>query len=434
MAWPNQANRPVPASTGQRETVITGLGVVAPTGVTTEDHWAAVLAGKSGIGRISRFDPVYPVTLAGEVSDDGIDEQVPDKLLPQTDRWTRLGLVAVSAALEDAEVDPETLPEYEMAVVTASSSGGTEFGQREIEALWSQGPSYVGAYQSIAWFYAATTGQVSIRHGMRGPCGVFCGEQAGGLDALAEARRLIRGGSRLVVTGGTDASLCPYGLTAQLPTGYLSTRRDPTTAYLPFDADACGYIPGEGGAMLLVEDAESALARGVDHYGTPLGHAAGFDPPPGSGRPPALRATIERALADAGHDPSDVDVVFADAKGVPADDAAEAEAIGQVFGPRRIPVTAPKTLTGRLYGGGAALDVATALLSLRDGLIPHTAGPATLAPDCDIDLVLDEPRRAPLRTALVLARGHGGFTAALLLGRGTKRTTETRSAAEGDQR
>jgi act minimal PKS chain-length factor (CLF/KS beta) len=420
MAWPPQAARPVPASPasgGRAESVITGLGVVAPTGVTTEDHWQAVLAGKSGIGRITRFEPAYPVTLAGEVKDDKLDERVPDKLLPQTDRWTRLGLVAVQAALDDAAIDPSALPEYEMAVVTASSSGGTEFGQREIEALWSKGPSYVGAYQSIAWFYAATTGQVSIRHGMRGPCGVFCGEQAGGLDAIAEARRLVRGGSRLVVTGGTDASLCPYGLTAQLPTGGLSTVKDPTRAYLPFDAEACGYLPGEGGAMILVEDAETAAARGVDHYGVPLGHAAGFDPPPGSDRPPALRSTIERALADAELDPSDVDVVFADAMGVPDADHKEAEAISAVFGPGGVPVTAPKTLTGRLYGGGAALDVATALLALRD-----------------IDLVLDEPRRLPLRTAMVLARGYGGFTAALVLGRGTKPTTETHAAAEGDRR
>lgn len=247
---------------------------------------------------------------------------------------------------------------------------------------------------------------------------MLCCEQAGGLDAIGQSRRLIRGETRLVITGGTDASLCPYGLVAQLSNTKLSTVDDPATAYLPFDASASGYLPGEGGAILVVEEAAAAAARGVrQSYGAVLGYAAGFDPPPESPRPPVLRRTIERALADAGLRPSDVDVVFADASGVPEDDLAEARAISAVFGPWGVPVTAPKTLTGRLYGGGAALDVATALLALRDGVIPHTTGPTHLAPGCDIDLVREQPRYRALGTAVVLARGEGGFAAALVLGR-----------------
>ncbi|MFJ1760843.1 ketosynthase chain-length factor [Amycolatopsis sp. NPDC088138] len=399
--------------------VVTGLGVVAPTGIGAEAHWRAVLAGKSGISGIDRFDPApYPVRLAGQVPGFAAGERVPGRIIPQTDHWTHLGLAAAEAALADAGVDPASVPEYEMAVVTSSSSGGTEFGQHEMERLYLNGPSWVGAYQSIAWFYAATTGQISIRHGMRGPCGVVCAEQAGGLDALGQARRLTRAGSRLVVSGGTDASLCPYGLVAQLSTGDLSTVDDVTRAYVPFDAEASGYLPGEGGAILIVESAESALERGAgDGYGVIAGYAAGFDPPPGSARPPALRRTIEKALADARLAPSDVDVVFADAAGVPARDRSEADALAEVFGPRGVPVTAPKTLTGRLYGGGAALDVATALLALRDGVVPHTVGPSRPAPGCAVDLVLGQPRDLPLRTALVVARGHGGFTSALVLRR-----------------
>lgn len=398
--------------------VVTGIGVVAPTGMGVEEHWGAVLAGKSGVGRIRRFDPSsYPTQLAGEVAGFAPRRQVPARLLPATDRWTHLALAAADLALADAAVDPAQLPEYEMAVVTASSSGGTDFGQHEMERLYNHGPAWVGAYQSIAWFYAATTGQLSIRHGMRGPCGVLCCEQAGGLDALGQARRLLRQESRLVVTGGTDSSLCPYGLTAQLATGKLTTVDDPVRAYLPFDVDATGYVPGEGGAILVVERADAAGERGMGaRWGTVAGYAAGFDPPPHSVRPPALRRTIERALDDARLHPTEVDVVFADAVGLPADDAAEADAITAVFGVRGVPVTAPKTLTGRLYGG-AALDVATALLALRDHVVPHTVGPTRLAPGIEIDLVLDEPRERPLRTALVLARGEGGFASALILRR-----------------
>ncbi|MEV7601788.1 ketosynthase chain-length factor [Kitasatospora sp. NPDC089797] len=399
--------------------VITGIGIAAPTGIGVEAHWAAVLAGKSGIDRITRFDPAaYPVTLAGEVSGFSPTDMVPSQLIQQTDHWTHLALAASTDALADAGVDPGALPEYELAVVTASSSGGTEFGQHEMTTLYRNNPEWVGAYQSIAWFYAATTGQLSIRHKMRGPCGVLCGEQAGGLDAIGQARRLTRRGARLVLTGGTDASLCPYGVTAQLSTGKLSTVPDPERAYLPFDRAASGHLPGEGGAILVLESAASAAERGAGQsYGRVLGYAAGFDPAPGSDRPPALRRTIEQALADAALTAGDIDVVFADGSGTPADDLAEARAISAVFGPHAVPVTVPKVLTGRLYGGGAPLDVATALLALRDGVIPHTTGVEELAPGCDLDLVTQAPRTTPLRHALVLARGHGGFNSALILAR-----------------
>ncbi|MGW0292651.1 ketosynthase chain-length factor [Streptomyces tuirus] len=403
--------------------VVTGIGVVAPTGIGAARHWESVLSGKSGLGRITRFDPTgYPVRVAGEVPGFRAGEQVPGRLVPQTDRFTHFALAAAEDALADAAADPATLPEYEMAVVTASSSGGTEFGQHEMENLYQKGSSWVGAYQSIAWFYAATTGQVSIRHGMRGPCGVICGEQAGALDALGQSRRLLDTGSRLVLSGGTDASLCPYGLVAQLSTGRLSTEDDPARAYLPFDAAASGFVPGEGGAILVVESAEAAHARGARAYGEILGYAAGFDPTADgtTARHSVLVSVVRRALADAGLAPGDVDVVFADAAGTPAEDLAEARAITEVFGPGGVPVTAPKTLTGRLYAGGAALDVATALLALSAGVVPHTAGLGRPAPGCEIDLVLDRPRQTDPRTALVLARGHGGFTSALVTGAGDR--------------
>lgn len=397
--------------------VVTGIGVTAPNGLGTEEYWTATLAGRNGIRPISRFDPVsYPFQVAGEICDFTVAEHVPHRLIPQTDDWTHLALTAAEWALRDAEIDPATFPEYEMAVVTASSSGGTEFGQHEIERLWSNGPRWVGAYQSIAWFYAATTGQISIRHGLRGPCGVICAEQAGALEAAGQACQLIQQGTRLVVTGGTDASLCPYGMVSQFSNGRLSTSGDPDRAYLPFDVRAAGYVPGEGGAMLVVEDAASARDRSAPRvYGQIAGHAATFDPRPGTGREPGLRRAMALALADAGLTSDDIDVVFADAAGVPELDRLEADAIRAVFGPRGVPVTAPKTMTGRLNGGGAALDIACALLAIRDGVIPPTAGVTDLAPGCDIDLVSQSPREARVRAALVAARGYGGFNTSLVV-------------------
>jgi act minimal PKS chain-length factor (CLF/KS beta) len=276
----------------------------------------------------------------------------------------------------------------------------------------------VSAYQSFAWFYAVNSGQISIRSGLRGPSGVLVSDQAGGLDVLAQARRLIRKGARAIVSGGVDGSICPWGWVAQLASDRLSTSDDPDAAYLPFDRRASGYVPGEGGALLVVEDEASARERGARSYGQIAGYGATFDPRPGSGRPPGLRRAIELALADAGLGASDVDVVFADAAASADLDRIEAEALAAVFGRHGVPVTAPKTNTGRLYSGAASLDVAAALLALRDGVVPPTTN-VTAADEHGIDLVCGAPRSMPLRTALVLARGHGGFNSALLVRRGT---------------
>lgn len=396
--------------------VVTGLGVMAPNGLGAENYWAATRNGTSGIGRITRFDPTrYPAQLAGEVRGFLAEEHLPSRLIPQTDHMTRLALVAADWALADAGVRPSELAEFDMGVVTASSSGGFEFGQGELQNLWSKGSQHVSAYQSFAWFYAVNTGQISIRHAMRGPSGVLVSDQAGGLDALAQARRQIRRGSKLIVAGGVDASICPWGWVAQLASRRLSRSDDPDRAYLPFDSAACGHVPGEGGALLIVEDAEAARRRGAQTtYGEIAGYGTTFDPKPGNGRDPGLRQAIALALRDAGLAPGEVDVVFADAAAVPALDRIEAAAITAVFGPYGVPVTAPKTMVGRLSSGGAPLDLAAALLSLRDGLIPPTTN-VSLAPDYDIDLVAAQPRAGALRTALVIARGYGGFNSAMVV-------------------
>ncbi|MEU0399109.1 ketosynthase chain-length factor [Streptomyces sp. NPDC006197] len=395
--------------------VVTGIGVVSPNGFGLTEYWEATRASKSGIGRIERFDPEqYPSKLAGQIDGFVVKEHLPSRLVPQTDRMTQLALVGAEHALADAGVSVEEADEYGMGVMTASSSGGFEFGQDQLQNLWSKGSQYVSAYQSFAWFYAVNTGQISIRHGLRGPSGVVVSDQAGGLDALAHARRLVRKGSDLILSGGVDAAICPWGWVAQLTTGKMSTEERPDRAYLPFDADASGYVPGEGGALLILEDAEAARRRGVTEvYGEICGYGSTFDPAPDSGREPTLRKAIEIALADAGLEAGDIDVVFADASGVPELDRIEATALTEVFGPRGVPVTAPKTMTGRLGSGAAPLDVATALLAMRDGVIPPTAN-VTLSPDYDLDLVT-VLRDTPVSTALVLARGHGGFNSAVVL-------------------
>ncbi|WP_116041229.1 ketosynthase chain-length factor [Amycolatopsis palatopharyngis] len=398
--------------------VFTGLGVVAPNGMSAEEYWSATVEKRSGIRELERFDPTgYPARLAGQIPDFNAEQYLSSRLLPQTDRVTRLALIAAEQALASAKVDTRSFADSDMCVISSNATGGFEFTHREIQKLWTKGPEYVSVYESFAWFNAANTGQISIRHGMRGPGSVIVAEQAGGLDALAHARRMIRGGISLSVTGGVESSYDPWGWVSHLASGRISTEADPRRAYVPFGSDAAGYVPGEGGAYLVLEAEKSARARGVATvYGSLLGHASTFDPKPGSGRPSTLGRAIRQALADAGLEPGTVDVVFADAGGIPELDRVEAAAIAEVFGPLAVPVTVPKALVGRLYAGGGPLDVACALLAMRDSVIPAVER-IDMPPEYEIDLVCGEPRMANLRIALVLARGNGGYNSAMILGR-----------------
>jgi act minimal PKS chain-length factor (CLF/KS beta) len=398
--------------------IITGMGVVAPNGVGSDAYWEALLAGKSAIGQINAFDASgYPVRLAGEARDfDGADH-LPARMLKQTDRATQMSLVAADWALADAGVCLEDLDDFDMGVITASSSGGFEFGQNELRALWSKGSQYVSAYQSFAWFYAVNTGQISIRHGMRGPSGVLVSEQAGGLDAIGHSRRLIRKGTGLVVSGGIDGALCPWGWVAQVARGECSTAEDPDRAYRPFTDDAEGYVPGEGGAILVVEDSDAAAARGGGPgYAEVAGYAATFDPRPGTGTEPGLRRAIQAALDDGRVPAEDVDVVFADAAGLPEADRVEAEAINAVFAGREtpVPVTAPKTMTGRLSAGAGPVDLVAACLAIRDEVIPPTINVERPSARYRLDLVR-QTRPTRVRAAVVVARGNCGFNSAVVL-------------------
>ncbi|WP_281257701.1 beta-ketoacyl synthase N-terminal-like domain-containing protein [Asanoa hainanensis] len=388
-----------------KRAVVTGIGVVAPSGLTTEDHWRSTLAGER---HVSELDG----RLVGQVPGFAAEGSVDPRLIIQTDRWTWMSLAATRQALDDAKYDPAAHDPYATSVVLASGSGGNEFGQREIQALWSKGRRAVTAYQSIAWFYAASVGQTSILHGTKGPNQVLVSEGAGGLDSLGAARRVIRRGTPAVIAGGTEAPLSPYALVCQSTSERLST-----TGYRPFDADADGHVPGEGGAVLIVEDAAAAAERGAQQiYGEIAGYAATHDayhperPAPDCAQ---LVRAMRKALADADVTPDDVGFVVADGAATPALDALEAQAIREVFG-RPVPVTAPQGYVGRLCSGGGALTVATALLALRDGIVPAVGNLAR--PGHDLDLVR-EPRQLAADVVLVNARGFGGFNSSIVLKR-----------------
>ncbi|MFD0264286.1 ketosynthase chain-length factor [Kitasatospora indigofera] len=405
----------------ERRAVVTGLGVVAPNGVGADAFWKATRQGVSVLDRISREGCGHlPLRVAGEVRDFDANIAIDGRFLVQTDRFTHYAMAAADLAVADAGFVPDENAPFGVGVVTAAGSGGGEFGQRELQQLWGEGPRFVGPYQSIAWFYAASTGQISIRGGFRGPCGVVASDEAGGLDALAHAARAVRRGTEAVVVGAAEAPLAPYSMVCQLGYPELSLGEDPERAYLPFSARAGGFVPAEGGAMLMVEDESAALRRGAKVRAVLAGHGATFT---GASRweesREGLVRAIRTALDEARCSPEEIDVVFADALGVPAADRAEALALADALGTyaERVPVTAPKAGIGRAYCGAPPLDVAAAVLAMEDGILPPTPNVTDVCHD--LALVTGHARPAELRTALVLSRGLMGSNAALVLRRGS---------------
>ncbi|MEU6344240.1 ketosynthase chain-length factor [Streptomyces sp. NPDC046977] len=401
------------------QAVVTGIGVVAPNGIGADAFWKATQEGVAVLDSVSREGcQDLPLRVAGEVRGFDVSAVVEERYTVQTDRFTHFAMAAADQAVADSGLRPDEGAPFDIGVVTAACSGGGEFGQRELQHLWGKGPSFVGPYQSIAWFYAASTGQISIRGGFKGPCGVVASDEAGGLDAIAHAcRNITRGtGTRAVVVGAAEAPLAPYSGVCQLGYQELSLESEPDRAYLPFTDRARGFAPAEGGAMLVVEDAEHAARRGAEVRAVVAGHGATFTGASQWERSrEGLARAIRDALAEARCAPEEIDVVFADALGTVEADRAEALALGDALGPwaARVPVTAPKTGTGRAYCGAPVLDVAAAVLALRHQVVPPTPNVTDICHD--LDLVTGRPRPADLRTALVLSRGLMGSNSALVV-------------------
>lgn len=406
--------------------VISGLGVVSPNGIGTVEQWKATLSQESGIAPLPKeIAGNSGLRIGGIVRDFDDRKFVPDRLRVQTDRWTWLCLAATQFCLDDAEVDLAGSDPDLFSVMTSSSTGGNVFGQRELQSLWANGPATVSAFQSIAWFYAATAGQLSIHYGFKGRCGVTVADGAGGLAAAAAALRLLnREPDQRVLLAGGEAPFSPYGMVCHQKRKDLSRSSSLGSVYRPFATNGTGGVIGEGATTLLLETPHSARARNAPTVYAELAAVActhdahhQTDPPP---TPAALCAAITMSLHRAGVLAENVDLILTDANGAPAWDQLEITALRQVFGHRlgQIPIAVPKTLTGRLNSGAALLDLAWAAQAVYHDVIPPSApGCAVRRPGLD---VVVEPRfEARLSTVLVIARGVGGFNAAAVL-RSTK--------------
>ncbi len=397
--------------------VVTGYGAVTPAGTGVDQLWESISARTNHITvRPPNTDgSIYRHTLQARVVED-VSTLIPSRLVKQTDVSTQLALVAAEQALEMSQVTVNSDP-FTLGVCTGNALGGFAFTHNEFRKLWAQGPAAVSVYESFAWFYAVNTGQISIRHGLKGPGRAVVTEQASGLDAIGAALDRIDDGTQAVLTGGADSAFDPWGWVAHAASARMTSSTDPKRAYQPFSPHASGYVPGEGGAMLVLEDHQAATSRHAHALGTILAHASTFDAQgdkSGSGLARAIRECLRRADAS----PADVDVVYLDAVGTPDQDTSEAHAIRSALEGKTTPCTAPKTGYGRLFSGSGPVDVITALLGFEHHVIPGTPTADENPPiDHDIDLVIHARHQQNLDLALVLSRGRLGFNSVVAVAR-----------------
>ncbi|MET7362826.1 beta-ketoacyl-[acyl-carrier-protein] synthase family protein [Streptomyces sp. NPDC005562] len=409
--------------------VITGIGAVTPAGTGMEPLWRSARDGVARLTTIDRFDASeYACPVAGQADFDARAE-LPSRFVKRTDRFTHLAVHAVRQALSEAgvRVGEDVAPER-TGVMVGNVLGGWEFAERELRKLWTDGPRAVSPYQATAWFPAAPQGNICIDQGIKGPARTFVADRASGAYALiGGAEALLRGRADVVLAGGVEAPLSPYGWLCLETSGLNAKPRAslaPHELYRPFDAGHTGSVFAEGSVFLVLERREHAERRGAVIHGELAGWGVSSDgympyytvEPTGQVLGRAMRAATERA----GITGEQLGAVLGHGSAIPFEDVTEAYALREAFGDAadQLPFTVPKSGFGHLLGAAAPADAALALYGMRDGLVPPTVNLDRPAPGVDLDLVRDTAR--PVRDwehTLVVSRGLGGVNACLLLRR-----------------
>jgi len=406
-----------------KRVAVTGVGAVSPLGLDAPSTWRAAVAGESGIGWISTFDTDgLPVRIAGEVSGFDATEVVSAKEARKLERNVLFGVAAGREALADAGLtgfDPTRV-----GIVFGSAIGGVPGILEQAETLRERGPGRVSPNFLPNVLVDSTSGQLAISLGIKGPNYAVVSACATGSNAVGEAAEMIkRGDADAVLAGGTEACLVPLilaGFTAMR--GLAAEEEHPPHASRPFDATRAGFVMAEGSGALLLEDWDQAERRGADIYAEVLGYGASNDahhmaqPEPEA---TGVAAMMSSALARAGVEPARVGYINAHGTSTPLGDAAETRAIKQVFGAHayELAVSSTKSMTGHTFGAAGAIEAIMCVLALRDGVLPPTINYREPDPECDLDYVPNEARRAQVDVALSNAMGLGGHNGCVLLGR-----------------
>ena len=407
-----------------RRVVVTGLGLVTPLGTGVEKTWKAICAGESGIGRITRFDPTgYDAQIAGEVKDFDPAQFIEKKEIKKMDTFIHYAVGAAQLAVDDAGLKVAPEEATKVGVYIGSGIGGLGSIEHYHDVLRAKGPGRVSPFFIPMTIINLASGQVAIRIGAKGPNSCAVTACATGNHCIGDAYRLIqRADADVMVAGGAEAAVTPLGVAGFASAKALSFRNDePTKASRPFDKDRDGFVLGEGAGVLVIEELEHALQRGVRMYGEIIGYGMNSDAyhitaPPEEGEG-AVRC-MELALKDAGINRDQIGYINAHGTSTMAD-AIETRAIKQVFGEQafRIPVSSTKSMTGHLLGAAGGIEAVFSLLALFHGVLPPTINLDHQDPACDLDYVPNKARPSAIKTALSNSLGFGGVNACLIFTR-----------------
>jgi 3-oxoacyl-[acyl-carrier-protein] synthase II len=409
----------------RRRVVITGVGLVSPLGLDAPSTWEALLAGRSGIGPITRFDASeYPCRIAGEVRGFDPETFLDRKEARKMDTFIHYAIAASKEALASSGLVIDSGNAESVGVFIGSGIGGLPLLERTHQELLERGPRRVSPFFIPGMISNLAAGQVSILFGAKGPNLAVVTACATGTHAVGESARLISDGyADAMITGGTEAVISPLAVGGFCAMKALSTRNgEPEKASRPFDAERDGFVMGEGAGILLLEEREQALGRGASILAEVAGYGLSGDAyhisAPSDDGDGAARS-MRMALRNAGMPPDAVDYINAHGTSTPAGDRVEVLAVKAVFGEHagRLAISSTKSMTGHLLGAAGGLEAAVAALAVRDGRVPPTINQTSPDPECDLDFVPNVAREMPVRAALSNSFGFGGTNATILLRR-----------------
>lgn len=406
-----------------RRVAVTGLGVISPIGNDKDTFWNNVKKGVCGIGRVTRFDASeYACQVAGEVKDFDAAEYMDKKEARRMDRYTHFAVAAAKMALEDSALELYKTDLCRVGVITGSGIGGIETFESQLKTFLEKGPGRVSPFFIPMMISNIAAAQIAIMTGAKGANFNITSACASGTNAIGEAFRMIKyGGCDVMFAGGVEAAVTPMSFAGFCNMKALTTRNDdPSRASIPFDAERDGFVMGEGGGILILEELEHAKARGAHIYCEMVGYGATDDAyhitapsPDGEGGARAMRIAVDEAAVDV----SDVDYINAHGTSTPYNDKFETAAIKKVFGEhaKTLAVSSTKSMTGHLLGGAGGVEGVICALALEEGFIPATIGYKHADPDCDLDYVTEGGRKKNIKYALSNSLGFGGHNASILL-------------------
>ena len=407
----------------RRRIAITGLGAVSPLGNTLDDNWASLIAGKSGIGRITKFDAsAYSVQIAGEVRDFDVTQYMAAKEARHMDTFIHYGIAASMQAVRDSGIDQAGLDPERVGVLVGSGIGGLPLIENTYKELLDRGPRRVTPFFVPASIINMISGHVSIEYGFQGPNISVVTACTTGLHAIGLAARLIESGDAdVMVAGGAEATVSPLGIGGFAAARALSTRNDdPLTASRPWDKDRDGFVLGEGAGVMVLEDYDLAVKRGAKIYAELVGFGmsgdAGHITAPNTDGP---RRSMLLALKNAEVAADQVQLVNAHGTSTPLGDKNESDAVKLAFGDHayKLVVNSTKSMTGHLLGGAGGVESVYTVLSLHHQICPPTINLQTPDPECDLDYCANTARDMRIDYALKNNFGFGGTNGSLLFKR-----------------